>query len=81
MTQKYKLASEKVDQIAKSKKLPSSQGIQAYRTYAVALEAARWVREYLEAIRSERTGREIHHSRFFLKGAINNIKSIDTLTS
>jgi hypothetical protein len=74
MTRKYKLASQMVDEVAGSKKLPSSKEIQAYRAYTIALQAARWVRRYLEAIRAERTGREIHHSRFFLKGTINSIE-------
>ncbi|KAK7462324.1 hypothetical protein VKT23_007925 [Stygiomarasmius scandens] len=35
--------------------------------YRMCLEKARWVGKYVEAIRVEKTGREIYHKRFLLK--------------
>ncbi|KAJ7155155.1 hypothetical protein C8R46DRAFT_1227108 [Mycena filopes] len=38
-----------------------------YSSVSEVLEKARLLKDYVNAIRQERTGREIHHNRFFLK--------------
>ena len=65
---KYKDASTVVDKVKHKAKLPTKEQIGRYTDWRAALEKARWVRKYLEAIRVEKTGREIHQKRFFLKG-------------
>ncbi|KAG2746325.1 hypothetical protein P692DRAFT_20836113 [Suillus brevipes Sb2] len=67
MYKKYKEASEVVDNIISGRELPTKEQIQRYIDLHFTLDKARWVREYLESIRVERTGREIHQKRFFLK--------------
>jgi arginyl-tRNA synthetase len=68
MCKKYKDASEVVDSIKSGRELPTKEQIQRYTDLHFTLDKASWVREYLESIRVERTGREIHQKRFFLKG-------------
>ncbi|KAF8837063.1 hypothetical protein BDN67DRAFT_973484 [Paxillus ammoniavirescens] len=67
MCKKYKDASHVVDEIKKGAELPTEGQIGCYTDYHAALEKARWVRKYLEAIRVERAGRDLHQRRFFLK--------------
>ncbi|KAG8220649.1 hypothetical protein J3R82DRAFT_2917 [Butyriboletus roseoflavus] len=64
---KYKDASKVVDDIKGGAELPTKEQIGRYTDWHAALEKARWVRTYLEAIRVEKTGRDIHLKRFFLK--------------
>lgn len=68
LCKKYKEASKDVDDVRNGAKLLTKEQICRYTDWNAALEKARWVREYLEAIRVEKTGREIHQKRFFLKG-------------
>jgi len=65
---KYKDASTVVDNVKGGAELPAKERISRYTDWHTALEKARWVRKYLEAIRVEKAGREIHQKRFFLKG-------------
>lgn len=65
---KYKDASKVVDDVKDGTELPTKEQIGRYTDWHAALEKARWVRKYLEAIRVEKVGREIHQKRFFLKG-------------
>ncbi|KAK7036699.1 hypothetical protein VNI00_011364 [Paramarasmius palmivorus] len=68
LTGAYKDASRTVDEILGPKNvLPTLSEVSRYNDYHSALEKARWVRRYVEAIREEKIGREIHHRRFFLK--------------
>ncbi|KAF8056631.1 hypothetical protein FPV67DRAFT_1729807 [Lyophyllum atratum] len=64
---KYKEASLVVDRIEQSKTIPTKEQVDQYTDLHVVPEKTRWLREYLEAIRVERTGRDIHQRRFFLK--------------
>ncbi|KAF8551152.1 hypothetical protein OG21DRAFT_1513119 [Imleria badia] len=64
---KYKDASKVVDDVKDGAELPTKGQIGRYTDWHAALEKARWVRKYLEAIRVEKAGREIHQKRFFLK--------------
>lgn len=68
LCRKYKDASKIVDEIKNGAELPTEVQIGRYGDLHMALEKARWVRKYLEAIRVEKTGREIHQKRFFLEG-------------
>ncbi|KAF8834137.1 hypothetical protein BDN67DRAFT_976199, partial [Paxillus ammoniavirescens] len=90
MCKKYKDASHVVNEIKKGAELPTEEQIGRYTDYHVALEKARWVRKYLEAIRVERAGRNLHQTRFFLKVddghkrrlkllQIEMVKAVDTL--
>jgi hypothetical protein len=64
---KYKDASKVVDEIKQGQQLPTAEQIGRYADWHVPRDKARWVRKYLEAIRAERTGRDLHSRRFFLK--------------
>lgn len=65
---KYKKASELVDEVKGSNTIPTKEDIERYSNAHQTLEKARWMRKYVEAIRVEKTGREIHMRRFFPKG-------------
>ena len=65
---KYKDASKVVDEIKSGREIPTKGQIDRYMDLETTLAKARWVRKYLESIRVERTGRDIHQRRFFLKG-------------
>jgi hypothetical protein len=67
MTKRYKDASLIVDKMRKGSKISSKAEISGYTDFHLAPQKARWMRQYVEAIRVEKTGREIHHRRFFLK--------------
>lgn len=67
MTKKYKDASNIVDEIRKGSNIPTKAEISRYTDFHSALQKAHWMRRYVEAIRVEKTGREMHHRRFFLK--------------
>ncbi|KAG2143585.1 hypothetical protein DEU56DRAFT_242494 [Suillus clintonianus] len=67
MYKKYKDASKVVDDIKSGREIPTKEQIQRYTDSHATLEKARWLRKYLESIRVERTGRNIHQKRFFLK--------------
>jgi hypothetical protein len=69
MYKKYKDAAKLVDEVAKGGEIPTKEQIAQYTDVSVVLEKARFLRRYIEAIRVERTGRDIHSRRFFLKGA------------
>ncbi len=73
MYKKYKDASKVVDEIKQGQELPTTQQINRYSDWHTPLDKARWVRKYLEAIREERTGRDLHSRRFFLKGTCMNL--------
>jgi len=68
MYKKYKDASKVVDQIKQGGEIPGKDAIDRYTNVSQLLEKSRLVKEYVEAIRIERTGRVIHSKRFFLKG-------------
>ncbi|KAK2463889.1 hypothetical protein APHAL10511_004061 [Amanita phalloides] len=65
---KYKDASKEVDEIKHGQELPTNEQISRYTDWHLPLDKARWVRRYLESIRVEKAGRELHSKRFFLKG-------------
>lgn len=65
---KYNIAFKVVDYMKRRAGLPTKEQIGQCLDWKVALEGARCVRKYLEAIRTEKTGRYIHQRRFFLKG-------------
>jgi len=67
MYKKYKDASKVVDEIKQGGEIPSKDAIGRYKSVSQLLEKSRLVRKYVEAIRIERTGRDIHSRRFFLK--------------
>jgi len=48
--------------------LPTEEEIGQYTDWHVVLEKVSWVCDYLEAIRVEKSGREIHQKRLFLEG-------------
>lgn len=65
---KYKEASKIVDEVKAGNEIPTKDEIARYKDVHGTSEKARWIRKYLEAIRVEKTGREIHTRRFFGKG-------------
>ncbi|KAJ7189721.1 hypothetical protein GGX14DRAFT_484467, partial [Mycena pura] len=67
MTKRYKEAQNFVDNTYSSELIPSKDDILGYTSISTILEKARMMKKYVNAIREERTGREIHHQRFFLK--------------
>ncbi|KAJ6617713.1 hypothetical protein B0H10DRAFT_2176390 [Mycena sp. CBHHK59/15] len=67
MTKKYKEAQLIVDETLAGSLLPTKDEVLAYTSVPIILEKARLVKKYVNAIREERMGREIHHTRFFLK--------------
>lgn len=67
LTKEYKGAQMIVEGILGGLGLPSKAEISGYTDSRVALDKAQLIRRYVEAIRTEKTGREIHHGRFFLK--------------
>lgn len=67
MTKKYKDASHILDEMRKGSNIPTKAEISRYTDFHSTLQKARWMRKYVEAIRVEKIGREIHHRRFFLK--------------
>ena len=69
MYEKYKKAAKLVDDIKQGQSIPTPAQIAGYNKVGLALEKARFMRQYVEAIRVERAGRDIHGRRFFLKGA------------
>jgi hypothetical protein len=71
MYKKYKDASKVVDDIKSGSDIPTKEQIERYADLDTTLKKARWVRKYLESIRVERTGRDIHSKRFFLKGGLS----------
>ncbi|KAF9473999.1 hypothetical protein BDN70DRAFT_866830 [Pholiota conissans] len=90
---KYKDASKIVDEVEKEGKIPTKIQIEDYTDVAVILDQRRYLKRYIEAIRVERTGREIHGRRFFLKvddghkmrlkiltrGMIRGVEALDNL--
>jgi hypothetical protein len=69
MTKKYKDASKVVDAIRGGRDIPTFGQIASYKDFQATIDKARWMRRYLEAIRTERTGRQLQTKRFFLKGS------------
>jgi hypothetical protein len=67
---KYKAASEIVENTKREGALPTKDQIDRSTDVHALLKKARWVRKYLNAIRVEKSGREIHSRRFFLKGIV-----------
>lgn len=67
MYKKYKDASKIVDELKND--IPDQAQIDQYNDVSSLLKKARMIRKYVEAIRVERTGRRLHQTRFFLKGA------------
>jgi len=65
---KYKDASKVVDEVKGGAELPTRGEIGRYTDRHAVLEKVSWVCDYLEAIRVEKAGREIHSKRFFLEG-------------
>jgi hypothetical protein len=70
LCKKYKDAQGKVDQVKNSGELPTDAEIKAYTDRAAVMAKLKWVSDYVEAIRVERTGRDLHSRRFFLKGRL-----------
>ncbi|KAJ7023110.1 hypothetical protein C8F04DRAFT_970505 [Mycena alexandri] len=67
MTKRYKEAQKFVDDTFAGALMPSKEDVQNYTSIPTILEQARLVKKYVNAIREERAGRDIHHKRFFLK--------------
>lgn len=68
MYKKYKDASKIVDELKNG--IPDQEQIdQYYNDVSSPLKKARMIKKYVEAVRVERTGRLLHQTRFFLKGA------------
>jgi hypothetical protein len=67
MYKKYKDASKIVDELKND--IPDQAKIDQYNDVSSSLKKARMVKKYVEAVRVERTGRLLHQTRFFLKGA------------
>lgn len=67
--QRYSDASKVVDEVLEGSIIPNQAEISAYTDFSSSLNKARWIRRYVESIRVERIGRELHQKRFFLKGA------------
>ncbi|KAJ7648957.1 hypothetical protein DFH06DRAFT_1208618 [Mycena polygramma] len=67
MTGRYKEAQKFVDETLAGAAIPSKEDVQGYTSITTVLEKARLMKKYVNAIREERTGRDIHHHRFFLK--------------
>jgi hypothetical protein len=68
MTKRYKEAQKFVDETLAEALIPTKEEILGYTSIPTILEKARLMKKYVNAIRAERTGRDIHHNRFFLKG-------------
>ena len=66
---KYKAAAERVDKVRNGNELPTDKDIEQYVNRKVAMDKLKWIQSFINAIREERTGREIHNKQFFLKGA------------
>ncbi|KAJ7067304.1 hypothetical protein C8F01DRAFT_1051765 [Mycena amicta] len=66
MTASYKAAQKFVDSTFDAA-LPTKDAVSAETSIPILLDHARMVKKYVNAIREERTGRDIHHKRFFLK--------------
>ena len=67
MYKKYKDASKIVDELKND--IPDQPKIDQYNDVSSLLKKARLIRKYVEGIRVEMTGRLLHQTRFFLKGA------------
>jgi hypothetical protein len=67
MYKKYKDAAKIVDDMKQGGKIPTKDQIERSIDHSAILEKSRLIKKYIEAIRVERTGREIHGNRFFLK--------------
>ncbi|KAK7019985.1 hypothetical protein R3P38DRAFT_2972132 [Favolaschia claudopus] len=67
MTKKYKEAQKFVDTTFDSASIPTKSDISEYDSVTAIFEKSRMMKRYVNAIRAERTGRQIHHGRFFLK--------------
>ncbi|KAJ7166953.1 hypothetical protein C8R46DRAFT_951572 [Mycena filopes] len=67
MTMRYKEAQKFVDDTFASTLIPTKEEVMAYTSIPEILEKAHLMKQYVNAIRQERTGRDIHHTRFFLK--------------
>ncbi|KAJ7045287.1 hypothetical protein C8F04DRAFT_1068350 [Mycena alexandri] len=67
MTKRYKEAQKFVDETFAGALIPTKADILEYTSVSEILEKARLMKKYVNAIRQERTGRDIHHNRFFLK--------------
>jgi hypothetical protein len=74
MTKRYKDASKIVDDMRKGSNIPTKAEISSYTDFHSAMQKARWMRQYVEAIRVEKTGRKIHHQRFFLKSTFCTLR-------
>ena len=53
--------------------LPTNGQICRFTDWKVTLEKVHWAHKYFGVIRVEKTGREIHQRRFFLKASAKNI--------
>ncbi|KAJ7575599.1 hypothetical protein C8J56DRAFT_1171996 [Mycena floridula] len=65
MTKKYKTAQRFVDETLAGSTIPSKEEVAGYTDIHEILEKGHLMKRYIRAIREERTGREIHHRRFF----------------
>ncbi|KAJ7511581.1 hypothetical protein B0H11DRAFT_1700199 [Mycena galericulata] len=67
MTRRYKEAQKFVDETLAGALIPTKEEVSGYTSIPTILEKARLMKKYVNAIREERTGRDIHHNRFFMK--------------
>ncbi|KAJ7146613.1 hypothetical protein C8R44DRAFT_973341 [Mycena epipterygia] len=67
MTKRYKDAQKFVDETLGGSLIPTKADVLAYTSIPIILAKARLLKKYVNAIREERMGRDIHHKRFFLK--------------
>ncbi|KAJ6541632.1 hypothetical protein B0H19DRAFT_1212808 [Mycena capillaripes] len=71
VTQRYKEAQKFVDETLAGALIPTKEELRAYTSVPTILQKARLMKKYVNAIREERTGRDIHHKRFFLKDVVS----------
>ncbi|KAF6740828.1 hypothetical protein DFP72DRAFT_1057073 [Ephemerocybe angulata] len=67
LCKKYKEAQNEVDRVRNGREIPTEAEISEYTSRAETMQKLKWVSRYVKAIRVERTGRDIHSKRFFLK--------------
>jgi len=77
MYKDYKDASNIVEELVSGGvKVPGKKEIEKYEDWTKCIEKGRWIKKYVEAIRVEKTGREIHSRRFFLKSELLQVTEL-----
>ncbi|CCM00509.1 uncharacterized protein FIBRA_02543 [Fibroporia radiculosa] len=73
MCKRYKEAAKIVDEM-QTAGIPLLKQIASYDDLDVAKKKAKLMRQFVEAVRVERIGRETHHKRFFLKNIMDALE-------